>query len=41
MNQSGHFFEPTIINNVDPTMDIFKAEIFGPVAAIMSFEDES
>jgi succinate-semialdehyde dehydrogenase / glutarate-semialdehyde dehydrogenase len=31
------FFEPTILVNITPEMDIFCTEIFGPVVAIVSF----
>lgn len=31
------YFEPTVITNVDPSMRIFKEEIFGPVAAVYKF----
>jgi len=31
----GHFHEPTIFNNVKPTMRIAQEEIFGPVTAII------
>lgn len=34
------FFEPTILTNVDPKMDIFGEEIFGPVAPIFKFSSE-
>ena len=34
----GYFVEPTIFDNVAPTMRIFKEEIFGPVLAISSAE---
>lgn len=34
------YFEPTILTNVNPKMDIFKEEIFGPVAPIFSFSTE-
>ena len=37
----GYFFEPTIIENVTPDMDLFKQEIFGPVVSITSFVDEA
>jgi acyl-CoA reductase-like NAD-dependent aldehyde dehydrogenase len=30
----GHFVEPTIFDNVTPSMRIFKEEIFGPVLSI-------
>ncbi len=36
----GLFFEPTLICNVNPTMRIFKEEIFGPIAAVYKFETE-
>jgi acyl-CoA reductase-like NAD-dependent aldehyde dehydrogenase len=31
---SGYFVEPTIFDNVTPTMRIFKEEIFGPVLSV-------
>ncbi len=37
---SGSFYQPTIISNVTPEMDIATHEIFGPVAAVISFSDE-
>ena len=36
----GLFLEPTIICDLDPKMDIFSSEIFGPVAAIYKFDTE-
>lgn len=33
----GTFFEPTLISNINPSMSIFEEEIFGPVAAISTF----
>jgi len=41
IEQAGHYFEPSIIKDITPNMDIFNSEIFGPVVAIMSFEDEN
>lgn len=32
----GHFVEPTIFDNVAPSMRIFQEEIFGPVLAVTS-----
>ncbi len=32
----GYFVEPTIFDNVDPHMRIFKEEVFGPVLAVSS-----
>lgn len=34
------FFQPTIIENVDASMDIHSEEIFGPVSAIYKFSTE-
>lgn len=39
-NQQGSFYEPTILTDVSPEMDIFNTEIFGPVAAIIPFCSE-
>ena len=36
----GNFYEPTLLTGIKPDMRIFREEIFGPVAAVMSFEDE-
>jgi len=36
----GRCYLPTILTNVTPDMTCWKEEIFGPVAAIASFEDE-
>lgn len=32
--QQGYFVEPTIFDNVTPTMRVFKEEVFGPVLAV-------
>ena len=34
----GFFFEPTVLTNVDNSMDIMKEETFGPVLPIATFE---
>ncbi|MDD4700602.1 MAG: NAD-dependent succinate-semialdehyde dehydrogenase [Desulfovibrio sp.] len=36
----GNFYEPTMLTGIKPQMRIFREEIFGPVAAVMSFEHE-
>jgi succinate-semialdehyde dehydrogenase/glutarate-semialdehyde dehydrogenase len=36
----GNFFEPTVLAECTPSMKIATAEIFGPVAALFSFEEE-
>ena len=35
------FYTPTILTDVRPEMDIAKEEIFGPIVALISFNDES
>ncbi|CAH6719825.1 putative aldehyde dehydrogenase-like protein [[Candida] jaroonii] len=35
----GHYFEPTLIVDVDETMDIFNEEVFGPVLTMIKAED--
>ncbi|WP_417516259.1 NAD-dependent succinate-semialdehyde dehydrogenase [Minwuia sp.] len=37
---SGHFYAPTVLNGVDPSMDIYREETFGPVAPVIAFDDE-
>lgn len=36
----GYFFAPTVLHRVDERMTIAQEEIFGPVAAVMTFRDE-
>ncbi len=35
-----HFFEPTILTNVNGEMRVFREEIFGPIAPLFKFENE-
>jgi succinate-semialdehyde dehydrogenase / glutarate-semialdehyde dehydrogenase len=37
----GFYFEPTVLVNVHPDAEILREEIFGPVAPIVTFEDEA
>ncbi|WP_332304344.1 NAD-dependent succinate-semialdehyde dehydrogenase [Rhizobium sp. GR12] len=37
----GNFFEPTILRNVDATMQVAREETFGPLAPLFRFEDEA
>lgn len=37
----GNFYAPTVLFDARPDMQIFEEEIFGPVAAITTFEDEA
>lgn len=41
LNRPGAFFEPTVLANVTPDMDIAREEVFGPVLSILSFRDEA
>ncbi|ONI80731.1 NAD-dependent succinate-semialdehyde dehydrogenase [Saccharothrix sp. ALI-22-I] len=36
----GHFYPPTVLTGVDPDSRLMSTEIFGPVAAILTFDDE-
>ncbi len=36
----GSFFEPTVVSDVKPGSEILREEIFGPVLAIIPFDDE-
>jgi aldehyde dehydrogenase (NAD+) len=38
--ETGYFVRPTVFSEVTPTMTIAQEEIFGPVLAIMPYEDE-
>lgn len=35
----GYWFQPTVITDLEPSMDIVRQEVFGPVASLMSFSD--
>jgi len=37
---NGFFLEPTVLTGVTPEMNIFRQEVFGPVACIIPFRDE-
>ena len=36
----GYFFEPTVLTDVTPEMDIYREETFGPIAPVIVFDDE-
>ena len=36
----GHFYAPTLLSEVSPDMLIYREETFGPVAAVIAFDDE-
>ena len=37
---NGRFVEPTILTNVNPDMDVWRDETFGPVAAVVPFKTD-
>ena len=37
----GHFFAPTVLSGITPEMTIYREETFGPVAAVVPFDDEA
>ena len=37
----GHYVEPTVFVDVQPGMTIAREEIFGPVLAVLPFDDEA
>ena len=39
--EAGHYFAPTLYGGIDPDDPLAQAEIFGPVQAIIPFEDEA
>jgi len=40
-NRKGYFYRPTIMKNVSPKMRIASEEVFGPVAPIITVNDEN
>ncbi len=38
---AGYFYDPTVLAGVTPDARLLKEEIFGPVAPVVSFEDEN
>jgi len=38
--KDGLFFSPTLVTGLNPSMAIFQEEIFGPIAAVYTFETE-
>ena len=41
LGDRGNFFEPTILADVTPEMDIAREEVFGPVMLLMRFSDDA
>jgi succinate-semialdehyde dehydrogenase/glutarate-semialdehyde dehydrogenase/succinyl-CoA reductase len=40
IKQKGNFYEPTVLKNVNPKMVVAQEEVFGPVAPIITADDE-
>ena len=40
LDRKGYFVHPTVLTNVDPGMRLYQQEIFGPVVAILPFDDD-
>ena len=40
-HEGGFYYEPTIFDGVTPNMAIARDEVFGPVLAIQTFDDEA
>jgi len=40
LDRPGFFVEPTVLANVTPDMRLFREEIFGPVIAVVPFDEE-
>jgi succinate-semialdehyde dehydrogenase / glutarate-semialdehyde dehydrogenase len=38
---AGYFYQPTVLSNVSSDADLLREEIFGPVAPVTTFSDES
>jgi aldehyde dehydrogenase (NAD+) len=36
----GYFYTPTLLTNVDPDSEIAQEEVFGPVLAVLTYEDD-
>jgi acyl-CoA reductase-like NAD-dependent aldehyde dehydrogenase len=40
INRTGYYFEPTVLTNVNHTMELMREESFGPVIGIMKVKDD-
>jgi acyl-CoA reductase-like NAD-dependent aldehyde dehydrogenase len=41
LDRKGQFFAPTLITDIDPSMDIYREETFGPVLPVIRVKDEA
>ncbi|MBB3605923.1 aldehyde dehydrogenase (NAD+) [Mycolicibacterium sp. BK556] len=40
LDRRGYFVHPTVLTDVDPGMRLYQQEIFGPVVAVLPFDDD-
>lgn len=40
LDRKGYFVHPTVLTDVDPAMRLYQQEIFGPVVAVLPFDDD-
>lgn len=40
LDRRGYFVHPTVLADVDPAMRLYQQEIFGPVVAVLPFDDD-
>ena len=40
LDRRGYFVHPTVLTDVDPEMRLYQQEIFGPVVAVLPFDDD-
>ncbi len=40
MDRTGYYFEPTVLSNVDHSMDVMREESFGPIIGIQSVDND-
>lgn len=39
--EKGHYYAPTVLTGVTPSMRLYREEIFGPVVSLLTFESEN
>src|SRR4051812_28419242 len=40
LDRAGYFYQPTVLSDVPPEADLFREEVFGPVAPLTTFADD-
>ena len=40
LDRSGYFVHPTVLTDIDPAMRLYQQEIFGPIVAVLPFDDD-